>query len=83
MPIFNQGSVVKGRKFIKLDLEIIQQRRADVLKVLEVRFQTVPTEVIQKINKIEDPALLETLHQQAIALGSVQQFLGYLQGIGC
>ena len=82
MPIFNQGSVVKGRKFIKLDLEIIQQRRADVLKVLEVRFQTVPTEVIQGVNEIEDPALLKTLLREAIALGSVEQFLGYLQGIG-
>jgi hypothetical protein len=67
----------------KLDLGIIQQRRADVLKVLEVKFQTVPTEVIQKVNKIEDPALLETLHQQANSLGSVKQFLEYLQGIGC
>jgi hypothetical protein len=61
---------------------IIQQRREDVLEVLEVRFQEVPTEVIQKINQIEDPALLKTLHRQAIALGSVEQFLGYLQGIG-
>jgi hypothetical protein len=61
---------------------IIQQRREDVLEVLEVRFQEVPTEVIQKINQIEDPALLKTLHRQAIALGSVEQFLGYLQEIG-
>jgi hypothetical protein len=83
MPELNQKSIVKGRKGIKPDLGMIQQRRADVLKVLEVRFKTVPTEVIQKINKVEDPALLETLHQQANTLGSVQQFLGYLQGIGC
>ncbi len=61
---------------------IIQQRREDVIEVLEVRFQEVPTEVIQKINQIEDPALLKTLLRQAIALGSVEQFLGYLQEIG-
>ena len=83
MPIYNQRSVVRRKMEIKPDLGMIQQRRADVLKVLEVRFQTVPTEVIQKVNKVEDPALLETLHQQANTLGSVQQFLGYLQGIGC
>jgi hypothetical protein len=42
----------------------------------------VPTEIIQKINGIEDPALLKTLLREAIALGSVEQFLEYLQGIG-
>jgi hypothetical protein len=61
---------------------IIQKGREVILDVLEVRFQEVPTEVIQKINEIEDPALLKTLHRQAIALGSVEQFLGYLQEIG-
>ena len=60
---------------------IIQNGREVILDVLEVRFQEVPTEVIQKINEIEDPALLKTLHRQAIALGSVEQFVGYLQEI--
>jgi predicted house-cleaning NTP pyrophosphatase (Maf/HAM1 superfamily) len=84
MPIFNQGSVVRGRKaIIEPDLGIIQQRRVDILKVLEVKFQTVPTEVIEKINKIEDPAILETLHEKAKALALMKQFLGYLQEIGC
>ena len=83
IPIVNQKSTVRSiKRERKPDLGIVQQRRADVLKVLEVKFQTVPTEVIEKINKIEDPALLETLHQQANALGSVKQFLEYLQGIG-
>ena len=50
--------------------------------MLEVKFGEIPTEVIQKVNEIEDPALLKTLHRQAIALGSLEQFLGYLQGIG-
>ena len=61
---------------------IIQQRREDVIEVLEVKFGEIPTEVIQKVNQIEDPALLKTLHREAIALGSLEQFLGYLQGIG-
>ena len=60
---------------------IIQKGREVILDVLEVRLQEVPTEVIQKINQIEDPALLKTLHRQAIALGSVEQFVGYLQEI--
>ena len=53
-----------------------------IVRLLEEKFQTVPTEVIEKINKIEDLALLETLHQQAIALESIEQFLGELEGIG-
>jgi len=32
--------------------------------------------------QIEDSSLLKTLLREAIALGSVEQFLGYLQGIG-
>jgi len=61
---------------------IIQKGREVILDVLEVRFQEVPTEVIQKINEIEDPALLKTILREAIALESVEQFLGYLQEIG-
>ena len=61
---------------------IIQKGREVILDVLEIKFQEVPTEVIEKINEIEDPALLKTLHRQAIALESVEQFLGHLQGIG-
>jgi predicted house-cleaning NTP pyrophosphatase (Maf/HAM1 superfamily) len=84
IPIVNQKSIVRSiKRERKLDLGIVQQRRADVLKVLEVKFQTVPTEVIEKINKIEDPAILETLHQKAKALALMKQFLGYLQEIGC
>jgi hypothetical protein len=61
---------------------IVQNRREVILEVLEVKFGEIPTEVIQKVNEIEDPALLKTLHREAISLGSVEQFLGYLQGIG-
>ena len=61
---------------------IIQKGREDVIEVLEVRFGEIPTEVIQKINQIEDSSLLKTLLREAIALGSLEQFLGYLQGIG-
>ena len=61
---------------------IIQNRREVILEVLEVKFGEIPTEVIEKVNEIEDPTLLKTLHRQAISLGSVEQFLGYLQEIG-
>jgi hypothetical protein len=61
---------------------ILQQRREDVLEVLEVRFGEVPTEMSQKINGIEDPEVLKTLHREAIAIESVEQFGGYLEQIG-
>jgi len=61
---------------------IVQKGREVILEVLEVKFGEIPTEVIQKVNEIEDPTLLKTLHRQAIALGSLEQFLGYLPEIG-
>jgi hypothetical protein len=50
--------------------------------VLEVRFGEVPTEISQKINSIEDPEVLKTLHREAIAIESMEQFGGYVEQIG-
>lgn len=61
---------------------IIQQRREDVIEVLEVRFGGVPSEITQKIDGIEDPALLKTLLREAVNLGSMEQFRGYLEQVG-
>lgn len=61
---------------------ILQQRREDVIEVLEVRFGEVSTEISQKINGIEDPALLKTLLREANAIESMEQFGGYLFQIG-
>jgi hypothetical protein len=61
---------------------ILQKGIEDVIEVLEVRFGEVPTEISQKINGIEDPALLKTLLREAIAIESVEQFGGYLEQIG-
>jgi hypothetical protein len=61
---------------------ILQQRREDVIEVLEVRFGEVPSEITQKIDGIEDPEVLKTLHREAIAIGSMEQFGGYVEQIG-
>jgi hypothetical protein len=61
---------------------ILQKAKEVILEVLEVRFGEVPTEISQKINSIEDPEVLKTLHREAIAIESVEQFGGYLEQIG-
>jgi hypothetical protein len=61
---------------------IIQQRREDVIEVLEVRFGEVPPQIVQKVNCMEDPEVLKTLHREAIAIGAIEQFVEYLQTMG-
>ncbi len=58
---------------------VLQQKREDVIEVLEVRFEELPNELIQKINQIEDLELLKTLHRQAITIGSLDDFQGLLE----
>jgi hypothetical protein len=60
---------------------VLQQRKEDVLEVLEVRFGAVPSELVEKVNTLEDPDLLKALHREAIAIGSLEQFVEYLQTI--
>jgi hypothetical protein len=50
--------------------------------VLEVRFGEVPPQIVQKVNFIEDPATLKTLHREAIAIGAIEQFAEYLETMG-
>jgi hypothetical protein len=57
---------------------ILQKGREDVIEVLDVRFGEVPSEVVEKINAIADPSLLKTLHREAIAIESLEQFREYL-----
>lgn len=41
-------------------LGILQQKREDVIEVLEVRFSVLPSELVEKINQIEDADPLKT-----------------------
>jgi hypothetical protein len=53
---------------------ILQKGREDVLEVLRVRFEDVPNLLEEAINQIEDESVLKTLHRQAIAIGSLEEF---------
>ncbi|MEW6494254.1 MAG: hypothetical protein AB1589_17340 [Cyanobacteriota bacterium] len=58
---------------------ILQTARENVLEVLEVRFEVVPSEVIEAVNRIEDTSLLKQLLRQAIAIPSIEEFQQLLQ----
>lgn len=58
---------------------LVQKGREDVIEVLEVRFETLPNELIERINQIEDLELLKTLLRQGITIGSVADFQGLLE----
>ncbi len=58
---------------------LVQKGREDVIEVLEVRFEALPNELVEKINQIEDLELLKTLHRQGITIGSVADFQGLLE----
>jgi hypothetical protein len=57
---------------------ILQKGRETVIDALEIRFENVPSALVDAINQIEDPAILKTLHRQAITLGSLSEFQSYL-----
>ena len=58
---------------------VVQKGREDVIEVLEVRFEALPNELVEKINQIEDLELLKTLHRQAITIGSLDDFQRVLE----
>ncbi|WP_107668385.1 transposase [Cyanothece sp. BG0011] len=59
---------------------ILQSSRENVIEVLEVRFEVLPSDLIEKINQIEDLELLKTLHRQGITIGSLDEFQELLEG---
>ncbi len=58
---------------------ILQKGREVVIEVLEVRFEELPSDLIEKINQIEDLELLTTLHRQGITIGSLAEFQELLE----
>ncbi|AOC54037.1 hypothetical protein amyaer_3332 [Microcystis aeruginosa NIES-2481] len=52
--------------------------RESVIDALEIRFENVPSELVNKISQIQDTSLLKNLHRQAITLDSISDFQDYL-----
>ncbi len=67
--------------------------RESVIDALEIRFENVPSELVDEISQIQDTSLLKNLLRQAITLDSISDFQDYLgsaekvfrwwQGVGC
>jgi len=53
---------------------MVQVTREYILEVLETRFQAVPQGLSDRINEIDDLALLKSLHKRAITVASVEEF---------
>ncbi|MBD1890063.1 transposase [Coleofasciculus sp. FACHB-SPT9] len=53
---------------------ILQNSRENIIEVLETRFETVPSSIVESVTSIEDPALLKQLHRRAITISSVEEF---------
>jgi hypothetical protein len=52
--------------------------RESVIDVLEIRFENVPSELVDEISQIQDTSLLKNLLRQAITLDSISDFQDYL-----
>lgn len=57
----------------------LETRRADLIEILQIRFGSVPPEVVETINRMEDIAQLQQLFRQAIAIPSIAEFQQLLQ----
>jgi len=53
---------------------IIQKAKEDVIEVLELRFGKVSSEIIDKINQINDPAKLKELLKKGVQLKEIDHF---------
>ncbi|MEI8133209.1 MAG: hypothetical protein WCG34_12320 [Leptolinea sp.] len=58
---------------------ILQTRREVVLDVLNDRFGSAPQEIVDKLQAIEDPIRLKTLHHKAIQIPSIEDFIELLK----
>jgi len=53
---------------------ILQKGREDVIDILEVRFERVPGPLRDRIQEIEDPDRLKSLHRQALLVEALEEF---------
>ena len=50
---------------------IIQNAKENIIEVLELRFEKISPEIIDKINQINDPAKLKKLHKKAVQIKKI------------
>ena len=52
----------------------VETLRANIISILEKRFQTIPTELVSQINTFEDTVKLQQLHLETISVNSLAEF---------
>ena len=53
---------------------MIENLRANIISILQKRFETVPSELIAQINRLEEVAKLQQLHLETISVNSLAEF---------
>ncbi|MXV77167.1 hypothetical protein F4X73_12785 [Candidatus Poribacteria bacterium] len=55
-----------------------EAKRANIIKLLEIKFVTIPDVVAERVNSIEDFACLDALFEKAATIDLLDEFLSYL-----
>ncbi|OLT65550.1 hypothetical protein BI334_11345 [Moorena producens 3L] len=58
-----------------IEIGILEKGREWLLEVLRLRFEDVPSELVETINQIKEDSILTMLHRQAITIASVEEFM--------
>ena len=66
---FERDGIVKGKIEGK-----IENNRENIIEVLETRFASVPENMKNQINALDDLALLKSLVKQAVIIVSLEEF---------
>jgi len=53
---------------------IAKATQKNISQILTIRFKDVPTELVEKLNKLYDIELLNQLLEKAVTIGSISEF---------
>ena len=74
---FNEGKI-KGEIEGEIKGEINASQKV-IIEILDIRFHTVPSFLIDKVKMISDLQILESLRKKALTVNSVAQFEAMIQ----
>ncbi|MCT7974489.1 hypothetical protein [Laspinema olomoucense] len=60
---------------------MVETLRENILKILQIRFGELPSEVLEMLNGIEEMDILNPLLEQAIAIASLAEFQLFLTSV--
>ncbi|MBO1352177.1 MAG: hypothetical protein EBE86_034640 [Hormoscilla sp. GUM202] len=58
---------------------VLQTRREALSDILVLKFDSVPEEIADRINKLSDASLLRELHQRSVTIASLSDFSAVLE----